>query len=92
MLVAQAGSRQHDSGETGIGEMDGDSRGNEFGVSGRQSERRIDAGAQIEPGGTRRRVVGQLLAQARIEDPDVDFPHNQIKPPRPPSPPRKNDA
>jgi len=48
--------------------MDGKPGGDQPGFSGGKHDRGIDAGAQIEPGGTRRGVMRQLIAQASVEN------------------------
>lgn len=52
--------------------MDGDSARNELRRSGREGQRPVDAGAQIKPRRTSRRVVRNSLAQPRVEDLDVE--------------------
>ena len=45
--------------------------------AGREHERRVDAGAQVEAGAAGGRVGRQLLGDARIEDADVDVRHGR---------------
>ena len=42
---------------------------------GLEFDRRIDAGAQVQAGGTGSRIVRQIVPEARIEDFDVEFVH-----------------
>ena len=72
VLVAQPRARQDHRRQPGIGEVDGDAGRDQRRLAGRDVERRVDAGAQVQAGGTRRGVVRRAVAQALVEDLDVD--------------------
>src|SRR5512134_2940721 len=56
-----------------------DSARNECRAARPQLERRVDAGAQVEPCRTLRRVLRRRVVQARIEDADVDAVHDEYE-------------
>jgi len=52
--------------------MDRDTGRNEHGFTRSNFARRINAGAKVHPGATRRRVGGQVRADPLVEDSDID--------------------
>ena len=75
VFVAETGARQDDGGVTRIIEMNGDAGGYQFGLPGCERHRLVDAGAQVKSGRAGCRILGQLIAHARIENFDVEFFH-----------------
>ena len=72
MLVAEAGARKDHGRESGILQMNGETRRNQFGLAGRQLQGSIEAGAQIEP----RRSLGRIRGQRQIaSDPRIENAH-----------------
>ena len=75
--MAQARSRQDYGRQSGIADMDRDAGLDERGITGFEQQRRIQAGAQIQPG----RAIGGMRRQrpsganAGIEDAAGDFTH-----------------
>jgi hypothetical protein len=55
--------------------MNRDAARHESGTARPQHERRIEAGAEVEPGGTLRGVLGRRVVQARVKNADVDAMH-----------------
>ena len=72
MFMPQARTRQDHGGESGVIQVDRETRGNQLGFARRQHHRRIDARTQVEAGGSRRGVGRQwkFLADAGVEDAD----------------------
>ena len=73
MLVAEAGAREHQCGEPGVGQVHRNSGRNKVGFSRLNCHDMLDAGAQVEAGGAGGRIGRQLVFQARIENPDIYF-------------------
>src|SRR6185436_14512871 len=74
VFVAEPGARQDHRGKARIVEVDGESGGNQFCLAGRKRQWRVQAGTQVEPRGSSRRIGRQWKfgADARIEDPDLE--------------------
>ena len=72
VLVAEPRARQQHRREAGIADVDRQAGRHQLGGAGREHQRRVDAGAQVEAGAARRGVGRQPLGDARIEDPHVD--------------------
>jgi hypothetical protein len=53
----------------------GSVRWNQFGRAGFKLDRRVDAGAQIQPGSAGGGIVRQIAFEARVENFDVKFVH-----------------
>jgi len=75
MLVAQAGAREHQCGEPGVGQVHRNSGRDEVGFSRLNRHDMLDASAQVEACGTGGRIGGQLVFQAWIENLDIYFLH-----------------
>src|SRR2546427_1965726 len=81
VLVPEPGARQNDRGKFRIGEVDGDTAGNQFRRSRSERERLVDTGAEIETRRTGGGGLRQAIAQPRGEDPDVEgLPKSRLAP------------
>src|SRR5213075_3021221 len=74
-LGAEARARQHHRRIAGMADVDRDAGRDQLALARRERERRIHAGAQIEPGSARRRVMRQHASDPLVEDADLQFPH-----------------
>ena len=72
MFVAQARARQDDGGETRVADVDGQAGGDQGGLARRQSDGRIEAGAQVQAGTAGRGIAGTLLGHAGVQDFEID--------------------
>ena len=70
MLVAETGPGQDQRGKSGIGNVDCDAGPYEFGFPGRQRQRGVQAGTQVEARGAGRRIRGKVRADAFIQNPE----------------------
>ena len=70
VLVAESRARQDHRGEARVLHVDREAGGNQLGLPGLEHQRRVEAGAQVQPGRTAGGVGGQrkIAADARIED------------------------
>lgn len=75
VLMAETTARQDHRRIAGIGHVDRQARRNQHGLAGRQVERRVDAGAQVEPRAALRCIGRQQVLHARVENFDVDGFH-----------------
>ncbi len=75
VLVAHAGTGQYHCRQARIIQVDRDARRNQLGLAGLQKDWRINAGPQVEPSGAGRCIRGELIAQARVQNLDVDVAH-----------------
>ena len=73
VFVAQAGARQDHRRHAGVAEVDGDAGGDQVGLPRMDGHDVLDAGAQVEPGLSRRGIAGRMLPEALVENFDVDF-------------------
>jgi hypothetical protein len=58
--------------------MNGEACRDEFGLPGFQRERGINARTKIQPRRARRRILGEMIVQACIEDLDVELSHDRL--------------
>jgi hypothetical protein len=74
VFVTKARARQDHGGQSRIIQMYGEPGGNELGPAGRERQRRIQAGAQIQAGGTGGGVRRQweFPADARVENTNLE--------------------
>ena len=75
VLVAQPGSRQNEGREAGVSQMNGYARWNQFGLTGLQYYWCTDTSPLVNSCRTGCSICGRLLAQTRVQDPDVDVAH-----------------
>jgi hypothetical protein len=68
VLVAQSRTRQDQRRQARVANVNGDTRRDQLSLAGHQRDRRIDAGAQVHAGGTRRRVGREKRANSLVED------------------------
>ena len=62
VFVAEAGAGQQHRRVIGVGDVDGDAGGNQFGGARLQGHRPINAGGQVKPGG----AVGAIAGEAKF--------------------------
>src|SRR5690606_15335188 len=71
--VPEAGAREHHGGEARVADVDRDAGRHEGARAGRERQRFVEAGAEIEPGAAGTAVGGQPLPHPGIEDLEFDF-------------------
>jgi len=77
VLVPQAGARQDQGGEAGIGDVDGQAGGNQQGLARAEDAVFLEHGAQVQAGRARRGVLREreVGAQAGVEDLGLERVH-----------------
>src|SRR5262249_27651798 len=74
VLMTETRARQDDGGEARVIEMDGEAAWDQLGPSRREQQRYLEAGTQVEAGGTVRcvRRQGKFPADACVENPHLE--------------------